>query len=666
MLLLITVQGRFGREGVYASIEFLSYSGGCRCSLTRGDMGWRRPVVAGIILVLSSTRAFVLNGGVSNSNPGALPGGAFRWSLPDGAADSEGLGGGLGWVLASDFCESILGRFPERDLVYGLSSWAFQFVHCSDLRDALERGFQTWSANHRLISFSDLGNTKPCSDPDSITGELTDSCPWELYISTADGKENPALAAFVINHRVSAFRRDWHSRPLRAPSGHVAYGVDAHARSVMRFQTHLCWYLDATFCYYFQVLHEKHEVDVLLIVRAVLLCAFTLAVMRIASILFWCIIALCCLPDSRRSRIRKRGGCSTGCSACLDYLSSLSPLLNVLVLFLIIFPPIFYERIFMPCWECYDFEAAMAHETGHVLGFGHPDAVPENNLAAKCRITDSTCNNPFADCAVMSTYQPAQKSIMHSLTQHSPRTCLSEEDMAGLYFLYPICDNLQPMSVSCVKSRRLSGWLRLAIVVGIPFLLAVLLILVPLSCLRYRDARIMKQLDRELGSAHTTIQQYQQELNKALRSTARDVVNRPATAFRNNANRPGTALNRITNKLGGRSGRINPTDAPDRVPAHGGAGGDGRAAAGVRRAQVVPEAMMVEEVDAPAAGDAPRRPKPKGDAARRPKPGGPKKASNSSARAGGRVVQGRPVELTKQGTLNGYTGIAWPGAPPRV
>ena len=75
---------------------------------------------------------------------------------------------------------------------------------------------------------------------------------------------------------------------------------------------------------------------------------------------------------------------------------------------------------------------------------------------------------------------------------------------------------------------------------------------------------------------------------------------------------------------------------------------------------------MVEEVDAPAAGDAPRRPKPKGDAARRPKPGGPKKASNSSARAGGRVVQGRPVELTKQGTLNGYTGIAWPGAPPRV
>jgi hypothetical protein len=42
--------------------------------------------------------------------------------------------------------------------------------------------------------------------------------------------------------------------------------------------------------------------------------------------------------------------------------------------------PIFYERIFLPCWNCFDFEATMAHEIGHVLGFSHPDTLSLLNL----------------------------------------------------------------------------------------------------------------------------------------------------------------------------------------------------------------------------------------------------------------------------------------------
>ena len=30
-------------------------------------------------------------------------------------------------------------------------------------------------------------------------------------------------------------------------------------------------------------------------------------------------------------------------------------------------PPLFYVKIFLPCWDCYDFEAAAAHEIGHAL-----------------------------------------------------------------------------------------------------------------------------------------------------------------------------------------------------------------------------------------------------------------------------------------------------------
>ena len=55
---------------------------------------------------------------------------------------------------------------------------------------------------------------------------------------------------------------------------------------------------------------------------------------------------------------------------------------------------------------------------------------------------------------------------MHSLTRHEPRTCLAETDMAGLHALYPTCNELIPTEISCVKATRLSGWLRLASVVG--------------------------------------------------------------------------------------------------------------------------------------------------------------------------------------------------------
>ena len=98
----------------------------------------------------------------------------------------------------------------------------------------------------------------------------------------------------------------------------------------------------------------------------------------------------------------------------------------------------------------------------------------------------------------------------------------------------------------------------LAIVVGVPFLLAVLAILVPLSCLRWRDQRRMRQLDRDLGHAHDEIVAYRHALTQALRSSVRDVMSRPATALQSHANRPGTALNRVSRAVGARNGRVHP------------------------------------------------------------------------------------------------------------
>ena len=89
----------------------------------------------------------------------------------------------------------------------------------------------------------------------------------------------------------------------------------------------------------------------------------------------------------------------------------------ICVLFLLVFPPIFYDQIFLPCWDCYDFEAAIAHEVGHVLGFDHPDTSPGENLEQVGSLSNDTCRSPWSVAQLKDYTQTEGGSIMHSLTR---------------------------------------------------------------------------------------------------------------------------------------------------------------------------------------------------------------------------------------------------------
>lgn len=533
-----------------------------------------------LLPVLAS--GFVLTGlgNTSGTPPSDLPGNSHRWNVPASSTSDEGLGGGLSWVLEAGFCDRMRPRFPERQILGGVDIPGLDFVSCEDVHDALLRAFATWSANHKLITFTDLAQASRC-ESQFVTGELSDSCPWELYIGTDDGVAYPRLAAYVLNYRSSSVDSQWFQGSVRSSAGTLDYGVDAHARSVMRMQTHLCWYLDATFCYMFQEASDNDNVDVRaptpgtpppvrappadrapprplqmqLIVRVACFFLLGLAITRLLTIVFWCYLAISCTRGTARRgdqqhgsiggvAIRSRKGCSPGVSACLDYLASLSPLVNLGALFCLIFPPIFYERIFLPCWECYDFEAAVAHEVGHVLGFGHPDDIPEINLVAgnDCAVSNATCTAPF-QCAAYQNYVESDKSIMHSLTRHAPVACLAQADLDGLHFLYPLCDELLPQTVACVKSRRLTGWIRLALVAGVPFFLAVLLIMLPLSWLRYRDQERLRRLEQGYEGASKAADKWKAEatvqlLRQAARTSIAEAISRPVTALLGGRSRP--------------------------------------------------------------------------------------------------------------------------------
>ena len=195
----------------------------------------------------------------ANGDVSRLASYAYRWSYPAESSSLQGLGGGLAFVMAPDFCDKILPSFREDSLIasFGLRRW----VSCTDLLDAFQRGFDTWSDNSRAISFTDVSGSTQCASP---TAQLDDPCPWELFIDTADGTEHPSLSAYVNNHRASkwvghsggyyydTYYSNWQLVPTRSPSGATVTGADPYRRSTMTFNTHLCWYLDATFCYAFQ------------------------------------------------------------------------------------------------------------------------------------------------------------------------------------------------------------------------------------------------------------------------------------------------------------------------------------------------------------------------------------------------------------------------------
>ena len=53
---------------------------------------------------------------------------------------------------------------------------------------------------------------------------------------------------------------------------------------------------------------------------------------------------------------------SRRCTNLIDFISVMPTFTIIFSLFFLIFIPSFYYRIFIPCYDCYDFEATIAHE----------------------------------------------------------------------------------------------------------------------------------------------------------------------------------------------------------------------------------------------------------------------------------------------------------------
>lgn len=395
------------------------------------------------------------------------------------------------WALHPGFCDTLLPLFPEARmsaLVGGVGK-----IDCADLRAVIKSSIDTWSMNHPQLHFHD--DTDRCAndrlatlaDPSADPSVDSRFCDVEINLDVLhmDG-ENRGRAAFVQLDLVDV---DW---TVETTAGDFQTGIGLK-RGEIYVSLDMCWYLDATFCSLFHVMPPVgHELVRVCVVVVVVVCASTLIDYMIG--MTYATIGKerphYLFPSSFAMPRVDRTGCESRMVRMSAYAAYLPLFVVLICTFILIFLPIFYLYVYIPCAECYDFEATLAHEWGHVLGFQHPDKFDTMNLQLTTAMNASVCHRPFDHVAL--TGPPADRmSIMHSLAQHSPRTCLTEDDMQGLHTLYPRCETT--VAPQCIKSRRYDGIIRLMISVLIPYIsVTTLILLLQRMARRYYSRRVAR------------------------------------------------------------------------------------------------------------------------------------------------------------------------------
>lgn len=523
---------------------------------------------------------------------------AIRWPSGVRANDTRGLGLSITWAMAPDLCERILPSFPE-EVMFGP-----KFVTCEGLRHALTLGFDVWASNHPLIAFHDVTDACALQWP---CGELAE---LQIVARSVSGGADAAHVASVKFEFGSSSGSNVLLTPRLTNGYTIPRGVGA-LDAVLSFSTDKCFYLDPTFCTPINQLHSSAgqggiigmfvTITVMLASCLIYLIAWTLRVFDAVPAKMlrrWRKRApACCkflVPKQTQAAERVTGAMIQNNRECAPIILRIAkmPISALLVtLFGLIFLPIALVAVVLPCVQCYDFEATVAHEIGHVLGFDHPDTATHRNLHVDAHtLARFQCDADPLNYAQLSPIEDAAsaglgKPIMYSTTLSRSRTCLSPDDLNGLFTLYPVCGMAMPDLTVCNKPKQLAGIARLLCAVMIPYMVVTALVLTLQALLRSYQRRLVKDMEREAIQTRSgmqwmrTIRQGLSSQNQQLKTQARNANSEKNRAVnelqKSNANNAARAASSAAEWLSKRCGAGKPpparaTDVPS-TPAQGSA-----------------------------------------------------------------------------------------------
>lgn len=451
----------------------------------------------------------------------------YAWPIAEDTLSDQGLSGGLAYAIDPAFCARMRPVFREDKPGEG-SLGIVEWITCDDINDALARAMTTWSSNHPYVSFYNV------TDECLLEGKGRDCTIAEVYIDAgtppAGSTALEQVAAYVTHNPI--WRKKYSNNErwetgVRMPNGDVSHRDWQLKFAMITFHDHLCWYLDNTFCSGLRSHNDKFG-NVALIGSGVTFSVWTSAFLYL---LYWL---------GRSIWLAVRNGLLPGLNRTIMEASRwMFP--NYVCVFLIIAPPIFWLKMFLPCIECYDFEATAAHELGHVLGFGHPDKQPEFHRVARRQQSAANCclRSSFPSSGTYGWVQelncssgavqahsvefdPADpainESIMFHLTTFKSRACLTSNDKDGLLWHYPVCDDsiIRQGEPICVKPSRNIGWVRVIEAILPPFVLASLVLF------------IFVHLASRMEKQETNRERWSLAARTALRPTSRSIGKRQA------------------------------------------------------------------------------------------------------------------------------------------
>lgn len=325
---------------------------------------------------------------------------------------------------------------------------------------------------------------------------------------------------------VGANRSDGFTSPICNEPGTVPGSqkiIEAYG-GVISFNTEKCWYLDSAFCSPLHKLKNKMgQGSAYAMIMGISFGVFALA------IIIFVVLTIRVLRHQFVGVFDKT--CKQKGRAAAEEVASWGVLPMTCLFMLLIVPLSMYNNIVVPCWDCYDFEAAAVHEMGHILGLNHPDQMGTltnskgepypvgsnayNSLLASNdginafdlpEMPADLCYNPWLyvqngawpNSTDIKESTGVRESIMEHLTTHNPKVCLQPDDIEGLYNIYPRCDGrgmtMLTTKENCFKSDLNIGWVRVMVYIFVPVLIVAIGQLLILSCLNHYHEEVKEEL----------------------------------------------------------------------------------------------------------------------------------------------------------------------------